>query len=212
MLICGIDEVGRGALAGPIIAACAVFRLDGVTSLGESPIEGLADSKSFSTDKKREVVWERLLTSPLLLDFSIGECSVEEINERGIDWCNSTIFQRAIMGLKQVPDMLFVDGDNAVLGWPLERQRVEPKADGKYWPVSAASIIAKVIRDRLMRELDTLCPGYAWHSNKGYGSALHTARLKLNGSTPHHRSQFISKIIKASRTEFGTATLASRVR
>lgn len=195
MLIGGIDEVGRGAFAGPIIAACALFRLDGNVTLDKSPIPGLADSKTFATDKKREDVWKLLLSSPVLLDFGVGECSVEEIDAHGIDWCNNTIFQRSIMCLKQVPDVIYVDGDNPIVGWPKERQVVEPGADGKYWPVSAASIIAKVIRDRLMAELGNICPDYAWHTNKGYGTLLHRERIRLNGATEHHRKQFIKKIL-----------------
>lgn len=196
MLVCGIDEVGRGSLAGPIVAACALFHFDGNVSMTRPPIPGLADSKSFSTETKREVVWRSILSSPYLLDFGVGECSVEEINEMGIDWCNGTIFQRAIMCLSHVPDVIYVDGDNAVVGWPREKQVVEPRADGKYWPVSAASILAKVIRDRLMTELGRTHPSYVWGENKGYGTVLHRERLRLNGPTPHHRSQFIAKILK----------------
>lgn len=196
MIVGGIDEVGRGAFAGPIIAACAIFQFDDVLSMSNPPVPGLADSKSFAKESKREEVWKRLLCSPFLLDFAIGECSVEEINEMGIDRCNVLIFQRAIAGLKYAPDMIYVDGDNEVQGWPRERQKVEPRADGKYWPVSAASIIAKVIRDRLMRELHRAHPGYVWSENKGYGTVLHTERLKLNGPTEHHRTQFIRKILR----------------
>jgi len=195
MLIAGVDEVGRGALAGPLVAACALFKFDGQVTMSNPPIEGLADSKSFATERKREEVWKRILTSPFLLDFGLGECSVEEINEKGINWCNDVVFQRAIGCLKQPPDLIYVDGEYSIRGWPLDRQKVEPKADAKYWPVSAASILAKVIRDRLMNELDREFPNYVWGTNKGYGSTLHQARLKLNGATPHHRTQFISKII-----------------
>jgi ribonuclease HII len=195
MLVCGIDEVGRGALAGPILAACALFKFDDAVNMKTPPIVGLADSKSFATERKREAVWETILRSPHLLDFGIGECSVEEINECGIEWCNRTIFQRAIICMKHAPDIIYVDGDNPIVGWPQEKQIVEPKADAKYWPVSAASIIAKVIRDRLMNELDRLTPGYAWHSNKGYGSTLHQMRLKLNGPSEQHRKHFVRKIL-----------------
>lgn len=196
-LVCGIDEVGRGALAGPILAACALFRFDDIVSMSNAPIPGLADSKTFSTEVKREKVWKMILSSQFLIDFGIGECSVEEINERGIDWCNNTAFQRAIMGLKKhVPDLLIVDGDNPVVGWPRDRQMVEPKADGKYWPVSAASIIAKVTRDRLMHELDRQNPGYDWASNKGYGATSHRLGLKKLGPTAHHRTLFIRKILE----------------
>ncbi len=194
-LVCGVDEVGRGALAGPIMAACALFKFDSIVSMSNAPIPDLADSKTFTTSAQRERVWKMILSSQYLLDFGIGECSVEEINERGIDWCNNTVFQRAIMCLKQVPDMVIVDGDNPIVGWPKERQIVEPKADGKYWPVSAASIIAKVIRDRLMVELDRQNPGYGWFSNKGYGAKAHQKGLRTLGPTAHHRTLFIRKIV-----------------
>lgn len=194
-LICGIDEVGRGALAGPIVAACALFRSERGVSLGSSPIPNLADSKSFATAEKRERVWESLMRSPHLIDFGIGECSVEEINIKGIDWCNNTIFHRAISCLRMVPDMIFVDGNKPIIGWPTDRQRVEPKADTLYWPVSAASIMAKVIRDRLMGELSKEFPDYCWDSNKGYGAKLHIKALKELGPTEHHRELFIKKIL-----------------
>jgi ribonuclease HII len=195
LLICGIDEVGRGCLAGPIVAACALFRFNQEVTMSRSPIRGLADSKTFSTVARREKVWEELVYSPYLLDMGVGECSVEEINERGIDWCNNTVFQRAIMCLKSVPDVIYVDGVNPIIGWPRERQQVEAKSDLKYWPVSAASIIAKVVRDRLMDELDRLHPGYAWASNKGYGSEEHQNGIRRLGPTPHHRKLFIRKIV-----------------
>lgn len=199
MIVGGIDEVGRGALAGPIIAVCAIFEFTQELYMGRPPVVGLADSKSFSTETKREAVFQQLVSSPLLLDFAVGECSVAEIDASGIDHCNSVVFQRAIMGLKHVPDMVYVDGDKPIAGWPAERQHVEPQADGKYWPVSAASIIAKVVRDRLMRELHRFHPGYVWGQNKGYGSVLHTERIRLNGPSEHHRRQFIQKIV-AKRT------------
>lgn len=195
-LVCGIDEVGRGALAGPIVAAVALFRFDDIVAMHRPPIPNLKDSKAYSTPAKREAVWKMILASPFLIDFGIGECSVEEINERGIDWCNGAIFQRAVMCLKHVPDMIYVDGDEPVPGWPVERQIVEPRADGRYWPVSAASVIAKVIRDRLMEELGRQNPGYDWGSNKGYGAPAHQEGLLKLGPTTHHRTQFIKKIME----------------
>lgn len=195
MLVCGIDEVGRGAFAGPILAACALFNFDQGIDMAHPPIPGLADSKAFSTERKREEVWYSILRSPYLIDFGVGECSVAEIDAHGIDACNNTAFQRAILCMKLVPEIIYVDGDKPIVGWPREKQIVEAKADGKYWPVSAASIIAKVIRDRLMNELDRLAPGYAWHENKGYGTALHRERLKLNGPTEHHRRQYVRKTV-----------------
>lgn len=195
MIVCGIDEVGRGALAGPILAVAAAFRLDELVTMQHCPIPNVDDSKSYSTAKKREAVFKHIILSHYMLNFGVGECSVEEINKRGIDWCNAVAFQRALAHLKLTPDMLYVDGDNAVMGWPGNKQVVEPKADAKYWPVSAASVLAKVIRDRQMHQLDRLCPGYAWHSNAGYGSPVHQAALKLKGPTTYHRTQFIQKLI-----------------
>jgi ribonuclease HII len=195
-LVCGVDEVGRGALAGPILAVAAVFRFDELVGMNTPPIPGLADSKTFSSIKKREEVWKMIIASQYLVSFGIGEASVEEINQKGINWANMVIFQRAIMNLKVVPDMVYVDGENPVAGWPRDKQRVEPQADAKYWPVSAASILAKVTRDRMMGELDRLYNGYAWHSNMGYGSELHKQMLLRKGPTEYHRTQFIEKIMK----------------
>lgn len=196
MLVCGIDEVGRGALAGPILAVAAVFDFRDSVSMQVPPIPGIDDSKSYATFTKREEMWKYIIHSPYLVSFGIGEASVEEINRHGINWANAQIFQRAIMNLKVVPEVVYVDGDNPVPGWPKERQVVEPKADAKYWPVSAASILAKVIRDRMMKELSRLYPDYAWASNAGYGSALHKMQLQRRGPTEHHRTQFIERIMK----------------
>lgn len=194
-LVCGLDEVGRGALAGPLMAGAALFRFNDTLNLQTPPMPGLMDSKAFSTLSKREHVWKMLLHNPFLLDFGIGEASVEEINIHGIDWANNAAFQRAVAALNQAPHFLLVDGKNPVKGWPLQAQFVEPKADAKYWPVSAASIIAKVIRDRLMMELDREFPSYGWETNMGYGSERHKNALARVGATPHHRTQFIQKML-----------------
>ncbi len=194
VLVCGLDEVGRGALAGPLVAVAALFTFDG--SATKSPIPGVVDSKKFSTEAKREETWRAILTSPKLVDFAVGECTVEEINERGIDWCNSTVFSQAVACLKYAPTMIYVDGNNPIVGWPIEKQIVEPQADGRYWPVSAASIIAKVVRDRLMRELHMRYPGYDWASNKGYGAPAHQAGLRQFGACEHHRTLFVRRILE----------------
>ena len=199
MLVCGIDEVGRGALAGPILAVAAVFRFGPGMTMNTPPVPDLADSKSFSSRTKREAVFKMIIHTPFLVSCGVGEASVDEINTRGINWANAEIFKRAVMNLKVVPDIIYVDGENHIQGWPREKQCVEPKADAKYWPVSAASILAKVTRDRAMKELDKLYEGYAWHSNFGYGSALHTMMLQRKGPTEVHRTQFIEKIL-ARRT------------
>jgi ribonuclease HII len=195
ILVCGLDEVGRGALAGPLMACAALFKLDAVVTIDASPIPGLMDSKAFSSRTTREKIWKSILRSPFLLDFCVGEVSVEEINAKGIEWANNVAFQRSIAGLDQAPHYLIVDGINPVEGWPIETQTVESKADAKYWPVSAASIIAKVVRDYLMIELAAKFPSYGWSTNMGYGSSKHQNAIKTNGPSIYHRTQFIKNLI-----------------
>src|SRR4051812_14834433 len=103
MLVCGIDEVGRGALAGPILAVAAVFEFNAYINMKSPPIPDLADSKSFSSRTKREEVYKHIVHSPFLISCGIGEASVEEINTRGINWANAEIFKRAVLNLKVVP-------------------------------------------------------------------------------------------------------------
>lgn len=202
-LICGVDEVGRGALAGPLVAVAALFRqeLDAppVSRLHQletdkSPILGVDDSKNL-TPKKRREVFHRILRSSQIVDFGIGEVSVAEINEVGIDWANAWAFQRAMQDLDgYVPHFTLVDGTSPIMGWDFKSQRNEPKADGKWWPVGAASILAKVIRDSFMAELSQDHPYYGWEKNAGYGSEEHRCGLIDFGATPLHREKFIRNI------------------
>src|SRR5687767_13637504 len=182
-LICGIDEVGRGCLAGPIIAVAALF--EGVRGdLPPAPIVGLKDSKTFTTAIGRQRVYHSLLRSPYLLDFGIGCIWPDEIDRVGIDEANALAFFNALDDLKKEPDHLWVDGVNPVRKFQRHCQTVEPKADSKYWMVSAASILAKVIRDNLMGEYHYDYPQYDWKENSGYGTPIHCRAIKKFGATP----------------------------
>jgi ribonuclease HII len=188
-LICGVDEVGRGCLAGPMLSVAALFRS------WNTGCPDVDDSKKLSP-KKREKLFRELLHSPDLLDFGVGEVAVEEIDKMGIDQANVLAFDRAVKALRTRPNFLVVDGLRGAPGWHHNEMLVTPQADGKYPVVGAASILAKVIRDSLMVELHSRHPVYAWNSNKGYGSPDHITALKSHGPTPHHRSLFIREIIQ----------------
>ena len=187
-LICGVDEVGRGCLAGPMLAVAALF------SGWEVGCPGVNDSKKL-TPKKREHLFPMIIRSPYLIDFGVGQVEVSEINRHGINWANDECFTRAVWALPMRPDVLVVDGVNEVKRVLIPRQIVETKADGKYQVVGAASILAKVIRDRHMEELHGSFPMYKWKKNKGYGSPAHTGAIQLHGHCHHHRLKFLRKII-----------------
>lgn len=186
-MICGIDEVGRGCLAGPIVAVAALFK-------GWEPgVPGVDDSKKLKPAVRRKLL-KMLCRSPFLVDFGIGIGTVDEINDAGIDHANMIAFSRAVESLPLRPNWIVVDGMKGVPGWH-QNQEVVPKADGLYPVVGAASIIAKVIRDDMMAELGQIYPEYKWWSNAGYGSKDHREALKAIGPCAHHRKKFISKIV-----------------
>lgn len=193
-LVCGLDEVGRGALAGPLMAVASLFSTEPNPRHWErqfTPIQGVADSKKFNTPAKRREVFHRILRHPTLIDFGIGEVSAYEIDKVGIDRANSLAFERAVQELHTMPYYILVDGVNPVFGWDMTRQRAVPKADDLYWPVGAASILAKVIRDSYMAELGQDYPHYQWAKNAGYGTKEHTDALRTIGGCPHHRRAFV---------------------
>lgn len=198
MYVAGIDEVGRGALAGPLIAVAAMFKFwqgwqwDEMETL-KSPIQGVTDSKKLTPTRRRDV-FHRILNSGRLIGFGIGEISVSEINDRGIDWANNLAFKKAVEDLPHEPAYIILDGDNPLYGWEMHKQRYEPRADGRWWPVGAASIIAKVIRDDFMTELGRDYPDYGWERNSGYGSKYHQDAIRRIGPCQLHRTKFISKL------------------
>lgn len=177
-MIAGVDEVGRGPLAGPVIAAAVV--LD-----ASKPIEGLADSKKLSP-KVRERLAERIRLDAL--GFAIGRAEVEEIDDINILHASLLAMKRAIEGLDLDLTLVRVDGNRA----PDVRVAVETiiKGDASVAEISAASILAKVVRDREMVELDRIYPGYGFASHKGYPTRAHIEAIKRFGVLPIHRKSF----------------------
>ncbi len=175
-LIAGVDEAGRGPLAGPVIAAAVILCADG--------IEGLDDSKKLSA--KRRNLLETEIRARCIV--GIGEASVEEIDAINILQATMLAMTRAVEALLQQPDHILVDG-NRLPRWTYKAEAVIG-GDAIHPCISAASIIAKEHRDRIMIAADADFPGYGWASNKGYGSAAHLAALRELGPTPLHRRSF----------------------
>lgn len=197
-LICGIDEVGRGSLAGPMFAVAAMFdapQEDSSWLREHSPIKGIHDSKTFSSHEKRKEIYHRILRHPALVDFGIGEVSVAEIDKGGIEAANKAAFYLACADLKTRPNYLLVDGTSSVSSWPHAQQRQMPKADSYWWPVGAASILAKVVRDTYMAELGRDYPQYELAKNAGYGTKAHIEAIKRFGPCQLHRAQFIRHFV-----------------
>ena len=185
-LICGVDEVGRGPLAGPVVAAAVIldpFRV---------PV-GLDDSKKLSA-RKREALFETVQTAALAI--SIAEASVEEIDQINILQASLLAMRRAVAGLSCRPDGALVDGNRDPNFGDLPT-RTLIKGDGRSLSIAAASIVAKVFRDQLMAKLGENHPEYDWAQNAGYGVAKHRRALELVGVSPHHRKSFapIRKIL-----------------
>ena len=178
-LICGVDEAGRGPLAGPVVAAACILP-DGFV------IEGLNDSKKLS-EKKREKLFDVIIENAL--DYSIASASVEEIEELNILNATMLAMSRAIDGLKNKPDLALIDG-NTSRGFSINTKTVVG-GDAKSPSIAAASILAKVTRDRLCYEFDKNYPLYGFAKHKGYGTPLHIQALKEYGPTPIHRRSFL---------------------
>lgn len=176
--IAGVDEVGVGPLAGPVVAAAVI--LD-----PHRPISGLMDSKLLS-ETKRETLYEQIVTQSLA--FAIGRAEVEEIDAINILNARLLAMQRAVETLSLVPEKVLVDGNRCPkITIPAE---AIIKGDQKVDVISAASIIAKVTRDREMVILDVQYPGYGFAQHKGYGTKQHYAALESLGVTPVHRKSF----------------------
>lgn len=176
-LVAGIDEAGRGPWAGPVVAAAAV--IDPATAPA-----GLRDSKTLS-EKRRKALAAALWTSAQI---GVGVASVEEIDKLNIAQATLLAMSRAAASLPVAPTACIVDGNlKPKLKCPAY---TVVKGDAKCLSIAAASIVAKVTRDRMMRELAREFPFYGWEKNKGYGVALHRAALAAHGVTPHHRRSF----------------------
>jgi len=177
-LIAGVDEVGRGPLAGPVVTAAVI--LD-----SRRDIDGLADSKRL-TEKKRQQLDQ--LIREHALSFSIGQADVHEIDQMNILQATLLAMQRAVAGLSIRPDKVLVDG-NRLPVLPFEAEAIVG-GDGLVAEISAASIIAKVFRDRMMNDLHHQYPQYGFDSNKGYPTRMHREALQKYGVTPFHRRSF----------------------
>jgi ribonuclease HII len=177
--IVGVDEVGRGPLAGPVVA-CAILLPADCTD-----IDGVGDSKAIRA-KDRERLCGVIRASALAI--GIGAASVAEIDRINIYQATALAMRRAIARIPAPHDLLLVDGSPfAALGLP---HQAVVKGDATCLSIACASIIAKVTRDRLLRALDARHPAYRWASNAGYGTAEHLAALSEHGATPHHRRSF----------------------
>lgn len=177
-LVAGVDEVGRGPLVGAVVTAAVI--LDPA-----HPIAGLADSKLLS-EKRRLALFDEIVEKAL--SFSLGRAEVEEIDRLNILHATMLAMQRAVAGLSVVPEFVLIDG-NRCPSLPIPSQAVV-KGDSRVAEISAASILAKVTRDREMSELDGLFPQYGFAQHKGYPTALHLERLAQYGATEHHRRSF----------------------
>ena len=176
--ICGIDEAGRGPWAGPVVAAAVVL------DRGNIP-PGLNDSKKL-TAARRAVLFDAIMASASV---GVGIGTVAEINALNILRANDLAMLRAFAALSPAPDAALIDGNRVPPGWPCRAQALVG-GDGRSLSIAAASIIAKVTRDRIMAGLAKSHPGYGWERNQGYGTAQHRAALDRLGVTSHHRRSF----------------------
>ena len=177
-LLAGVDEVGRGPLAGDVVAAAVILP-------AKHSIQGLADSKAL-TAHQREVLYKEITEQAIC--YSVARASVAEIDQYNILQSTMMVMRRAVIALKTQPDFVAVDG-NRLPTWEYKAEAVV-KGDGRVEVISAASIIAKVVRDAEMVAFDAKYPGYGFAKNKGYGTAQHMEALKRLGATPIHRRSF----------------------
>lgn len=193
-LIFGLDEAGRGPWCGPVVAACVCWKKGRVPSALAAEIN---DSKKL-TAKKREALFPQILASPDVI-VGVGEASAAEIDEMNILKATFLAMQRALESVRAqgyTPAFALIDG-NRLPDWDLPC-RALVGGDGKSLSIAAASIVAKVVRDRHMARLAKDYPAYRWEKNAGYGTKDHQAALAAYGITPHHRKSYapIQKILK----------------
>ena len=186
-VICGVDEAGRGPLCGPVVAAACILP-NGLY------IEGLNDSKKL-TEKKREKLFDIIKQSAI--SYCIAEASVEEINELNILEADLLAMRRAIDGLEIKPDLALIDG-NIARDFQIPAVPII-KGDATSMNIAAASILAKVTRDRMCIDLDAAYPEYGIAKHKGYGTKDHMNALRTYGTSPIHRKHFIRFLDKEAK-------------
>jgi len=182
----GIDEVGKGAVFGPVFSAAVVLTEKNKNTLKQS---GVTDSKKL-TSKKRKLLFPKILL--LSSDYGIGQSSAREIDELGIRVATELSMIRALNKLKERPSELIIDGPLLLRPWKGIQKNIV-SGDSKFISISSASILAKVYRDNLMERLEKKYPGYLIFKNKGYGTREHLSLIKKYGITKLHRKSFLKK-------------------
>ncbi len=183
----GIDEVGRGAVFGPVFSAAVVLTEKNGLTLKKL---GVNDSKKL-TKEKRKLLFPRIIS--LSSDYSLGQSSVREIDQLGIRYATELSMIRAILKLKDNPSELIIDGPLSLRLWKGSQRNII-SGDSKFTSIAAASILAKVTRDFLMERLERRYSGYFISKNKGYGTKEHFSSLKANGITNLHRKSFLNRL------------------
>lgn len=177
--VAGVDEAGRGCLAGPVVAAAVVLAPD-------ARIDRLDDSKKL-TPAARDRIFEAVMTEALAV--GIGRGSPAEIDDLNILHASLEAMRRAVLDLALPPDFVLIDGNRTVADAPWPQEAIV-KGDARSLSIAAASVVAKVTRDRLMVRLHDDFPEYGWAGHKGYPTAAHYAALRAHGPSPHHRRSF----------------------
>mgnify|MGYP000206930997 CR=1 FL=1 len=180
----GIDEAGRGPLAGPVVIGCVIMPED-------SMIEGINDSKKVS-EKKREKLYDEIIENAI--SWSVAIIDKQDIDELNILNATKKGVTEAIQGLKTKPELILVDALNEIDTCNIKYDSII-KGDAKCYSISAASILAKVTRDRIMRQWDEVYPQYGFAKHKGYGTKAHIEALKEYGPCPIHRKTFIKHFV-----------------
>lgn len=186
-LICGVDEAGRGPLCGPVVAAAVILK-------PEDKIEGVNDSKKL-TEKKREALYDVIMSKALSV--GVGISDVDVIEKVNILNATKLAMKQAIQNLNVVPEYVLIDG-NQMIDINIEAQTVV-SGDAKSESIAAASIIAKVTRDRMLIEWDKQYPQYGFAKHKGYGTKAHIEAIKEYGLCPIHRPSFCTKFVKEGK-------------
>ncbi len=188
-LIAGVDEAGRGPLAGPVVAASVIFSPDIL-------IDGVDDSKKLS-EKRREELFEKIIKESIA--HSVSVVPAEKIDEINILNASLLAMKRSVHKLKVQPDLILIDGNKSF------KNKIPTvtivKGDAKSFSIAAASILAKVTRDRIMKKLAIEYPVYKWEKNKGYPTKQHRESIKLNGTSPFHRKTFLKKLLSEIQFE-----------
>ncbi len=182
--IAGVDEAGRGPLAGPVVAAAVIFD-------SKTFIEEVNDSKKVS-ENKRELLYDLIIEKAIA--YGVGVVDEKTIDEINILQATMRAMKEAVSNLKTTPDIVIIDG-NKTFKTKLETKSIV-KGDSLSFSIAAASIIAKVTRDRIMRKASVDFPEYLWSKNKGYGTREHIRAIKKHGPSPLHRTSFLSNILE----------------